>query len=60
MVSVTATMDGASVEIVEIGVNGADVYVSYIESGSLYVKRKAFRNDSNQTYMTLALSATAA
>lgn len=59
MVSVSATMDGQVVEIVEVTANGLDVYVTYISSSTMYVKRKLLRNDSEKEYMTIALSATA-
>jgi len=55
--NVTATFDGASVTIVEVGCDGGLIHVTYVDaSGNLKVTKK-FISVSSETY-TVATGAT--
>jgi hypothetical protein len=55
--NISAVMDGESVNIVDIDVNGHQVYVSYVVSGNLLVKRQFFYVEPGSTFYTLASAA---
>jgi len=57
MNSVSATVDGQSVTIVDVAANGGTVYMTYIDaSNELKVRRDAISPDLSAT--TIAISAT--
>lgn len=59
MVSVSATLDGDSVNIVGIDNNGKEIYLRYLDTfGNLKMKH-LFRDDTIETGFIIATNATA-
>jgi hypothetical protein len=60
--AIQCTLDDQVVKIVDIDLNGSDIYISYIDpSDNLLVKKKWFKQhdaESGLTYMLIATSAT--
>lgn len=58
MNSVSATIDGATVNVVEIQQNGSDVYIAYIDTSNNLKVTKKTRNYTTSAGTTIGTNAT--
>jgi len=56
--NVSATLDGVSVTIVSINIDGGNMFITYSQSGTLKVKKVAIRLNSSTATQTIATAAT--
>lgn len=55
--NISATLDGVGVNIVDVDVNGNDIYVTFVDSTTKLIVTKKFL-DPTSVYTTIATSAT--
>ncbi len=56
--NVSATLDGVSVIIVSINIDGGNMFITYSQSGTLKVKKVAIRLNSTTATQTIATAVT--